>query len=107
MALATKKLGEDNVLQHFPNITKMYRTIKSVRSKIKISREDRENRDAIYETLGAGDIPELVELYEEFLGSEDLLKAAARKNMIGRNVAYVVTGLSLVIAAFSTWVGLF
>lgn len=77
---AQEKLGADLVLTHFAAFPNLVRRLGDVRDKIVVSREDRENRDKIYEAIEAEDLTELVSIYRDFKASEELLKQSAALN---------------------------
>ena len=77
---AQERLGPDVVLTHFAAFPTLVRRLGDVRDKIALSREDREDRDKIYEAIEADDLSDLVCLYRDFKASENLLKQSARRN---------------------------
>jgi len=54
LEIAVARLGPEAVLTSFPEFSQLLGALGEVRDKIAISREDRQNRDAIYETLESG-----------------------------------------------------
>lgn len=77
--IAVERLGADVVLTHFTQFPKIVRRLADVRTKIATSRENRDDRDAIYASIEADDLGELMEIYSDFLASEGMMKASAKK----------------------------
>lgn len=77
---ALEKLGPENVLKYFPACTDLIAELEVTREKIAVSRENRENRDAIYDTIEATNFEKIVSIHGSFRSSESLIKQAARKD---------------------------
>lgn len=104
--IAVDKLKPHIVLVNFPKITELYKMLTNVRKKIAVSRENREKRDAIYETIVAENLQEIVDLYEEFKSSEPLLIAAAKRERLvfGLSVVLGILGLIATLAfGWNSW----
>lgn len=99
LKIAIKKLGSDVVLTHFPKFIELFGKVQKIRKKIAISRENRDDRDAIYETIQAESLDEIIEIYDEFQTSEPLLKSAARRERIifWSGIIFGVLGIVLTI----------
>ena len=96
--IAVQKIGYRHILEAFPRFAELRGQLTAIRTKIRASRANRTDRDAIYEAIHAGDFPALAALYEEYLGAEDIMKSLA-KGARWREVFYVITTAgSLVVA---------
>lgn len=106
MEIATRRLGANTILINFPQITAMYANLHEIREKVATSREQREDRDAIYATLEAGDLPELVRLHSQLKGSESLLRAAAKSQRLKQWAAYTFGFIGFLVGLFSLWINI-
>lgn len=75
-----EKLGIDVVMTHFAEFPAMIQSLGEVRDKIAISRERREDRDAIYASIEAVDLVELTKVFSRFRACEPLMRESARRN---------------------------
>lgn len=75
----SRQLGYDVVLQVFPGYAELYGRISRVRAKIRRSRGDRSQRDAIYASIQVDDLPSLTSAFE-FESSEPLMRRLAARN---------------------------
>jgi hypothetical protein len=89
---AVKRLGPRAVVATFPNFSSLLRLLESANQKIRQSRRDRNNRDAIYETVSTVDFPRIIELFDEFRASESLMKHLATRD---RRVVTISLGLGV------------
>lgn len=81
--IAVRKIGPDIVLDKFPDLSKLISALNVTRGKIAKSRKNREDRDAIYETIQHDNLESVVKMFSAFQASEPLLVAAgvqARKD---------------------------
>ena len=76
---AVEHLTPGILIQNFADFTAFYGDLFTVRDKIALSREDRENRDSIYDTIQSVDLDMLTGLYTRFKKCEPLMIAAAEK----------------------------
>ncbi len=83
----TEEIGVDVVLQCFPDMPKLVAALGRVEEVIATSREDRTNRDAIYETLRQTDLREIVDLYGALKANEKLMQARAEELALDRRRA--------------------
>ncbi len=99
MAIAVKKLKADVVLDKFPKFTELVGKVQKVRRKIAVSRENREDRNAIYESISAESLDSIIEIFDEFQANEPLLIAAARRQRLfnGSSLLFGVIGVVLTI----------
>lgn len=107
---AVKHLGPENVLPNFPKFPDLLNRLNVIRNKIAVSREDRENRDAIYETIETADLQSLesaeavntsvLELFDQFRASEPLMIAGVKKQQRSEkiNLFFAVSGSVIGIA---------
>lgn len=77
--ISIKTLGAEIVLTHFTEFPKLYRDLSEVRDLISVSRENRNNRDAIYASIENDNLSSIVSLYRAYQSSEPLLIQSARK----------------------------
>jgi len=96
--VAVQKIGYRHVLSAFPKFAELRSQLTAIRAKIRVSRENRTDRDAIYDAIHEGDFPQLAALYEEYLGAEDIMKSLARGQR-RREVFYVVTTIGAILVA--------
>jgi uncharacterized protein YdcH (DUF465 family) len=100
--IATDKIGADIVIASFPDMPSLIADLGEVRDKIAVSREKRDDRDAIYASIQNDDLVSLVKLFQKFKASEPLMKAAAvkaRKRQT-KNDIFGYGGFAVGIAAF-------
>jgi hypothetical protein len=97
--LAVKKLGPDTVLQNFPKITDLLGELGAVRDKIAMSREKRDDRDAIYDSIERDRLTDIVGLFRTFRASEPLMKAAAKKQRRRNAANYGLGAVGALLAA--------
>ncbi len=99
--IARRKIGPSAILQFFPKFTKLMAMLGETRDKIAISRKDRHNRDNVYASIEADNLPEMVSIYREFQASEPLLKSAARRDncfKYGGLIGGIVGAMAAIIA---------
>lgn len=113
LTAAEKHLGSENILPNFAKYPDLLNRLNNVRMKIAISREDRENRDAIYDVVETADLQFLeepaqkdecaLELYNQFRASEPLMKAAVKRQtkVEKRNFLIAVAGVAIGIAGLA------
>jgi ATP phosphoribosyltransferase len=73
------KLGYEVILPVHPQFPHLVRELQAIRTKITVSRQDRENREAIYSVIEATDFPNLVKSYEEMQASEHIMISIAKR----------------------------
>lgn len=91
LTVAEDKIGTGIILSHFADFPKLLRRLFEVRKKVAISRDKRDDRDAIYDTISSGNLDEIVSIFYDFRASEDLMvqlavkerRAAFRNNVFG------------------------
>lgn len=74
---AREFLGIDVVMTHFSSFPNLVRRLGEVRDRIAVSRENREDRNAIDESIQADDLVALVGIYDDFRACESLMREAA------------------------------
>lgn len=77
---AQEKLGIDVVMTHFAEFPAMIQSLGEVRDKIAISREKREDRDAIYASIEAVELVGLTAIFSRFRSCEPLMRESAKRN---------------------------
>lgn len=79
LEIMASKLGYEVILPAYPNFAQLVRDLQLVRAKIAVSREDRENREAIYSVIEAVDFPNLVTSYNDMRSSEHIMIQMAKR----------------------------
>jgi hypothetical protein len=70
-------LGYDVVIQCFPKLPELRLALRETRERIVVSRENREDRDAIYQTISETNFPGLVRLHSLLMEGEAPMKEMA------------------------------
>lgn len=99
--IALERLGPKAIVECYPDYTSVVTRLGKVRGLVAISRENRDDRDAIYASIQADELPELVEKYREFRASEKMLIAYARSERRNNLIPWVIAVAGLLIAAAS------
>ena len=101
LEIAVKKLGHDVVLWCFPAYVDLLRDLSAVRDLIVVSRENRNDRAAIYAVISAGNFRSLVKSHETMMYAEPVMRRMALKAR--RNQAFavgsIIVGTVLTIAS--------
>ncbi len=99
LRIAVDRIGPDVVLDKFRDLPVLLAELSKVRKLIAISRENRDNRDAIYATIQNDNLVNIVTTFDAFQASEAVLKAAAARIRISRFISYGfgVLGITLTI----------
>lgn len=102
--LALKHLGASVILEHAPDIVALGRELGAIRDSISISREKREDRNAIYAVIMQDNMQDIVRRYNEFKYSEPLLKkyAGKQRRSNGWLMVFGIAGILTFIVAAST-----
>lgn len=99
------KLNYEVILPVHPTFPKLVKDLGKVRAKIRESRKNRDNREAIYSVLESVNFPALVKSYEDLRENENIMKAIARRRrrseLIG--VAGAAFGLLGFLTAVFVW----
>lgn len=98
--VAREKLGAGSVLQAFPDFSSLVGSLYEVRDKIVESRENRENRNAIYESIQNGNLTQIVKKYKEFQASEPIMKQYAQSERRNK-IFFVRTTVASVLIALA------
>lgn len=98
LAICARKIGYEHILKVFPDFHHIHETLTDVQVKIRVSRADRTNRDAIYDTITAIDLPKMALQYSRFLAAEPIMKSLAAKERRGNLFKNVLTVLALFVA---------
>lgn len=99
--IAAKKLGYDAVLKAFPDFPKINSTLNIIREKIKESRGNRENREAIYSVIEATDFEEIVGQFRKFQAQESVMRGIAKKQRFHLFIGYSIGIVGLILATIS------
>jgi hypothetical protein len=93
LEIMVSKLGYEVILPVHAEFPQLVHELQAVRDKIAASRENRENREAIYSVIEATDFPELVRSYEKMMASEHIMISMAKRRR--RSEAWGVVGTVL------------
>lgn len=104
---AQQRIGVDILLTHFGDFPDLVHLLGEVRDKIAISREDRDNRDAIYASIQDDHLDDIVAIYNKFLSNEPLLKEAAKRERRNKVLSYMFGWGGLVVGVAGLLFGLF
>jgi len=96
--IAQQKLGARAVLVAFPQFTTLVAELGDIRDKIALSREAREDRNAIYEVLQNDNLAGIAQKYREFRASETLMVGYAKSERREKLFLRVTTGAAIIIA---------
>lgn len=98
----TKRLGYDAVIQAYPDFQSLYRDFAKARRQIAMSRGDRLNRNAIYETISSVDFPDLADRYADLVTCKPIALAAAAKSKRQRIGWWFMLALTLIALTIAT-----
>lgn len=101
--IAIEKLGPDAVRSAAPDIHELIGDLGAVRDLIANSRENREDRDAIYASIEQDHLRDLAKRFRAFQANDNLMKAFARRRNIELWFHRVMTALALIVAVVS-WI---
>lgn len=101
VAAMVKSLGYDIITKICPKFPEFYQSLRRVRRKIVDSREDRTNRDAIYESIETVDLKSLVSDFEDIMQSEVVMLQSARRERRAKFIVYVLGGIEIVVIIVS------
>lgn len=112
LAVAVEYLSAGIIMEKFAKFPTFYRSLLKIRDRVAISRENREDRDKIYNTIQSVDLDKLVELYDEFRTCEPLIYAASEQEKKDRrrserkgNIGIALGVLGIVIGFILWWIG--
>lgn len=97
LEIMTSRLGYEVILPVHPTFPKLFQDLQKVRERITESRENRDNREAIYSVLEASDFPALVKSFSELKGNEHIMVAMAKRRRRSELIG-VIGGAAAVIA---------
>ena len=100
--LARQRLGARSILANFSDFPQLLGELSEVRDNIANSREKRDDRDAIYQTIQDNDLTEIIRLYRNFQASEPLIKSAARRERLLMFVSLAI-GIGCLIVGIVSW----
>jgi len=81
------------VLKVYPNFPAFIHTLRHIRRKIVTTREDRQNRDKIYESIENVDLKKIVTDFESITDSEEMMKSLAKQ---ARRHILLIYGLGVI-----------
>lgn len=79
MDAAVSRLSMTSLLTAFPDYPRLKALLRKVEDQVVESRANRENRDAIYDSLQQVEFETLLTLFRDFVANEDTMKAIARE----------------------------
>ena len=91
----TKRLGYAAVIQAYPDFQILYVAFSEARQKIASSRGDRQNRNAIYDTVAAVDFPHIAERYTNLLVCKPIALSYAAKGRRDRFAGRILIAAAL------------
>ncbi|MEL6707172.1 MAG: hypothetical protein AAFP79_02735 [Pseudomonadota bacterium] len=97
----TSRLGFDAVASAHPDFNAFYSDFMVAREKIAQSRENRKDRNGIYEALTAVDLPNLTERFTRLMAAEPIAKNAALKIKLGSLNGFVLTVVAILAMIFA------
>lgn len=106
MNVAVEFLSASVIIKLFPLFSEFYGSLLEVRERIAISREDRENRDKIYDTIQNVDLDRLAVLYRQFKSCEPLMVRGAEKEAIDAAELVRQAAASIRQGRIGLWVGI-
>jgi hypothetical protein len=92
----TSRLGFEAVIHAYPEFREFYADFTTSRTKIVSSRENRDDRNGIYEAITAVDLPNLVTRYEKVLAVRPIAKHTAFRLKIS-GIWGVLIGLAAIL----------
>ena len=102
----TARLGVDVVLTCYPDMPRLVAELGRVQDAIVRSRENRLDRDAIYATLMATDLPKIYAMYQALRRNEGLMRSLAEKHERERRRNRMAFWAGTVLAVLGVLVGL-
>ena len=105
LSVAVEHLTPRLLMKNFSEFTAFYGDLFAVRDKIAVSREDRMNRDAIYDTIQSVDLSNLSKLYFRFRACEPLMVAAAEQEAADADETRQSAERSIWWGKVGVWVG--
>jgi len=97
----TSKLSFEAVIHVYPKFRDFYTSFAVARKKIVATRENRDDRNGIYEAITAVDLPALVDGYDELMAVRPLIKSTSLKLKLGSSVGLIVSICAILTAAFA------
>ena len=100
----TKRLGYSAVINAYPDFQLLYVSFATARSKIAYSRGNRQDRNAIYDTVSTVDFPDIADRYTALLVCKPIALAYAargRAERVGWWVLLAFTLLALMLSALA------
>ncbi|MBF0166360.1 MAG: hypothetical protein HQL45_01915 [Alphaproteobacteria bacterium] len=99
--IAATKIGYEVILKAYPSFSLLFGQLNLVRSRIAVSRGDRENRERVYASIEAVDFPALAKEYDNFKAAEPIMKGLAKTERKRRVLNYVIGIAGLLATIFS------
>lgn len=101
LEITGEKIGFDHVLRAYPQFGPLRLQIVRVREEIQKSRQNREDRDAIYDAIHDVDLPKLATSYGEFQASTPVMVRLAARERRNRLIPWGISILALIVAGTS------
>lgn len=109
LAVAIEYLSAAIIMEKFAQFPTFYRSLLTIRERIACTRENRDDRDKIYETIQLVDLAKLIEVYDDFRTCEPLMYTAClqeqkdkKRNEIKAN-AGITLGVLGILTAIAFW----
>jgi hypothetical protein len=105
LEIMVSKLGYEVILPVYQDFPSLYTKLQAVRDRIAVSRQNRENREAIYSSIEATDFPELIESFNRMRASEHIMIAMAKRRRSSELIGIIGTiiGIAGFVAAIIFW----
>ncbi|MDT0506659.1 hypothetical protein [Novosphingobium sp. MMS21-SN21R] len=97
----TSKLGFDAILHAYPDFRTLYTDFVQARQKVAESRENREDRNGIYDALTAIDMPRIIDSYSNLKAVLPMAKRAAVQRKLGGVVGAISLLVTIAAAIFA------
>ena len=100
----TRRLGYAEVAQAYPDFQTLYVAFEAARTKVAASRGDRQNRNAIYDTVSTVDFPNIADHYTKLIVCKPIAMAYAakrRRERFGWWVLLVIAVATMLFAALA------
>ena len=96
--IALKKLGATPIIQAFPDYSNLVGMLVETRQKIAVSRENRDDRDAIYKSIVNDNLVTIAQKFNMFQANEDVIIAHARSERRKLFFGYGLAAAGVVVA---------
>ena len=106
--IMVESLGYHSILPAYPDFPRLYHELQNIRTRIKDSRLNRDNRESIYSIIEASQFPILVQLFNDMRANEPMMLELAkkgRKDQFYGKWGLYFGGVGLVVGIFGILLG--